>query len=190
MFESLNSEAGKGVGVQSASDCQAPVSRQEQDRVGGVSSPMHKQMTETYALTAGQRGMAQKSKKTKARKSRGIKTSGSRGTKSGSTPGLGKGRGVPRILPEAKPNPEDIGLPADASESSDTEDESVGSTHPLSHSPKESRSNQFALSPVTPPQEPLLPGDITSTVSDKPVTTEDSSPVPDSAQPSSSTPVK
>ncbi len=88
------------------------------------------------------------------------------------------------------PKPEDTQLPADASESADTEDESVGSEHPLSHSPWESKSDQFAPSLVTPPQEPLIPGGITTTVTDKPVSTQDPSPVPDSAQPSSSTPVK
>ncbi len=38
---SLNSETGRGVGEQSAPDCQTPVSRQEQNRAkGGVSSRM------------------------------------------------------------------------------------------------------------------------------------------------------
>ncbi len=43
---------------------------------------------------------------------------------------------------------------------------------------------------MTPPQEPSILGGITTTVTDKTVSTQDSSLVPDSARPSSSTPVK
>ena len=43
---------------------------------------------------------------------------------------------------------------------------------------------------MTPPQEPSIPGGITTTITDKTVSTQDSSPVPDSTRPSSSTPVK
>ncbi len=191
MSESLTSEVGRGVGVQSTPDHQASVSGQEQGPVGGsVSSRTRKQMTETNALTAGQRGMAQKPKKAKSRKSRGVKTSGSGGTKPGSVPSTGKGRAAVRLFPAPLPKPEDTRLPADAAESSDTEDESVGSAYLLSHSPRDSKSDQFAFSLVTPPQEPLIPGGITTTVTDKTVLTRDSSPVPDSARLSSSTPVK
>ncbi len=162
MSESLNSEAGWGADMQSTPDRQASVSGQEQSRVGGsVSSCTRKQKTLTYYLTASQWEMALRPKKAKSRKSRGVKTSGSGGTKPGSTPGLGKGSGVPRILFEPKPKPEDIRLPADASESSDTDDESVESAQPLSRSPQGSKPDQFALSLVTPPQEPLIPGGIT-----------------------------
>ncbi len=89
--------------------------------------------------------MAQKLKKAKARKSRGVKASGSGGTKPGSVPGAGKGRGAIRLFPAAVPKPEDIRLPASASESLDTEDVSDGDTKPLSHSPRESKSDQFAF---------------------------------------------
>ncbi len=77
LSESLNSEAGTGAGMQSTPDRQASVSGQEQGSVGGsVSSHTCKQMTKTYALTAGQRGMAQRMKKAKSQKSRGVKASG------------------------------------------------------------------------------------------------------------------
>ncbi len=79
MSASLNSEAGTSVGVQSTSDCQAPVSGEEQNRVkGGVSS-----RTMTQSLIGGHRGLAQKPWKVKTRKSRGVKTSGSGGAKPG-----------------------------------------------------------------------------------------------------------
>ncbi len=53
MSASLNSEAGRGTGVQSASDHHAPVSGQEQNRVReGVSSRTRKQTVTTY-LTGG-----------------------------------------------------------------------------------------------------------------------------------------
>ncbi len=76
------------------------------------------------------------------------------------------------------------------SESSDTGKESEEGTLPPSHSQQGSKSDQFALSPVTPPQRTSTPGDVTTTVTDNPVLTQDPSPVPDSARPSSSTPVK
>ena len=70
------------------------------------------------------------------------------------------------------------------------EEESDGGTKLPSHSPEESKSDQFALSPVTPPQGLSTPGDITTTVTDNPVLTQDSSPVLDNARLSSSTPDK
>ncbi len=177
--------------MKSTLDRQASVSRQEQGSVGGsVSSRTHKQTTTTYFLIAGQHGMPTKPKKGKSWKSRGVKASGIRGIKPGSAPSLGKGRGVPHILLKPKPNPEDIRLPADASESSDTDDESIGSAQPLSRSPQESKTDQFALSLVTPPQGPLIPGGITTAATDQTGSIQDSSPVIDSTRPSSSTPVK
>ncbi len=108
MPESLNSEAGRGPGMQSTPDRQASVSGQGQGHVGGsVSSRMRKQMTETYALTAGQREMALKPKKGKAGKSKGVKAPGLGETKPGSAPNLGKVTGEPHILLEPKTNPED-----------------------------------------------------------------------------------
>ncbi len=66
MSASLNSEAGRGVGMQSAPDRQTPVSEQEQDRGrGGMSSHMRNRTEITY-LTGGQRGMVHKRKKAKA----------------------------------------------------------------------------------------------------------------------------
>ncbi len=191
MSESLNSETGRGAEVLSTPDCQTSASGQEQGSVGSsVSLRTSKQTMLTYYLTAGQQGMALKPNKVKSRKSRGVKASGSGGTKPSSAPSLGKGKGVPRILLEPKPKPDDIRLLADASESSDTEDENVVSAQLLSRSPQESKPDQFALSPVTPPKEPLIPGDITTPVTDIAVSTQDSSSVPGSTRPSSSTPVK
>ncbi len=85
--------------------------------------------------------------------------------------------------------PESLRLP-DNSESSDTDEESEEGTPPLSPSLQESKSDQFALSPVIPPQGTTTPGDVTIVVTDAPVSAQDPSPVPDDAQPSSSTPVK
>ncbi len=96
MSESLNSDVGRGAGMQSTPDHQASVSGQEQDCVGGsVSSHTRKQTTTTY-LTAGQWEMAQKPKKAKSQKSRGVKASGSGGTKPGLVLSMGKGRGAER----------------------------------------------------------------------------------------------
>ncbi len=78
--------------------------------------------------------------------------------------------------------PEDIRFPDDASESSDSGDENVKSAQPLSHSPWENKSDQLVLSPETSPQEPIIPGDITTAVTDVAVTTQDSLPVPDSTR--------
>ncbi len=146
MSGSLNSKAGGSVGVQSTPDHQAPVSGQEQNRVqGGVLSRTQKQTT-TTSLTARHRGMAQKPRKAKARKSRGVKAFASGGTKPGSVPGAGKGRGAVRLFPAATPKSENFQLPVSASESSNAEDESDEGTQPPSHSPKESKSEHFALS--------------------------------------------
>ncbi len=142
---------------------------------------------ETTYLTAGYRGLVQKLRKAKTGKSRGVKASGSGGDKPGSVSGKGIRRGAVHLLPPPK---QDIRLPAETSESLDTEEESDGGVQPPSYSPRGSKSDQFALSPVTPPQELSTPGDITTTVTDNPVLTQDSSPVLDSARPSSSTPVK
>ncbi len=85
--------------------------------------------------------------------------------------------------------PESVRLP-DNSESSDTDEESEEGALPLSPSPKESKSDQFALSPVTPPQGTHTPGDVTIVVTDTPVSAQDPSPMPDNARASSSTPVE
>ncbi len=187
MSASLNSGAGMSVGVQSTSDHKAPVSGREQGRTkGSVSSRTRKQTTTTY-LTAGQRGLAQKPRKAKTRKAKGVKTS--EGAKPGLVPGAGKGRGVLRVLPTTTLKPESVQLP-DNSESSDTDEESEEGTLPPSHCPQESKSDQFALSLVIPPQGTSTPGDVTTVVTDTPVSAQDLSPVPDDARPSSSTPAK
>ncbi len=130
----LNSEARRGVGVQSTPDSQAPVSGQEQSHTkGGVLSRTRKQ-TMTTSLTAGHRRMAQKLKKAKAQKSRGV--SGSGGTKPGLVLGAGHRRGPVRPLLKATLKPESVQLPDDMSESSDTDEESDGGKPPSSHSPK------------------------------------------------------
>ncbi len=176
--------------MQSTSDCQAPVSRQERERAkGGVSSRTRKQMT-TQSLTGGHCGLAQKLRKAKTRKSKGVKTSGSGGAKPGLVPGAGRGRGSARPLLEATLKPESVRLPDNSSESSDTDEESEEGVLPPSHSQQGSKSDQFALSPVTPSQGTSTPGDVTTMVTDNPALAQDPSPVPDSARPSSSTPVK
>ncbi len=75
----------------------------------------------TLSLTACKCGLAQKLKKANACKPRGVKASGSGGAKPGSVSSKGIGRGSVRLLPPPKLDPEDVRLPADASESSDTE---------------------------------------------------------------------
>ncbi len=191
MSKSLNSGAGRASDVQSTSDRQASVSGQKQGCVGGsVSSRTRKQMTTIYSLTAGQQGMALKPKKAKSQKPRGVKASGSGGTKSGSVLSTGKGRGAVHLFPAPVPKLEDTRLPDDASESSDTEDENVESAQLLSRSPQENKLDQFALSPVAPPKKPLIPGVITTPVTDVAITAQCPSPVPDSTHLSSSIPVK
>ncbi len=60
MSASLNSGAGPSVGMQSTSDCQTPVSRQEREHgKKGVSSRTRKQTT-TYSLNTRQQELAQK----------------------------------------------------------------------------------------------------------------------------------
>ncbi len=189
MSASLNSGAGLSVGVPSTSDCQAPVSGQEQGRKKGSMSSRTRKQTMTAYLTASQRGMAQKPRKAKIRKSKGVKTSGSEGAKPGLVPGAGRGRGAVRLLPDTPLKPESVQLP-DNAESSDTDEESEEGTLPPSHFLQEGKSDQFALSPVIPPQGTSTPGDSTTVVTDTPVLVQDPSPVPDGARPSSSAHVK
>ncbi len=133
--------------------------------------------------------MTQKPKKAKARKSRGVKASGSGGIKPGSVQGAGRGRGSFCPLLEATLKPESVQLP-DNSASLNTDEESEEGTLPPSHSHPGSKSDQFALSPVTPPQGTSTPGDVTTTLTDNPVLAQDPSPMLDSARLSSSTPVQ
>ncbi len=177
MSASLNSEAGGSVGVQSTPDRQAPVSGQEQSRFRRRMWSRTRKQTTNQSLTAGHHGMAQQLKKAKTRKSRGVKASGSGGSKPGLVPGAGRGRGAIRLLPVAAPKLESVQLPTDTSESSDTDEESDGGVQSPSHSSKESKSDQFALPQVTLPQGLSTPGGITTTVTDNPVLTQDSSPV-------------
>ena len=65
-----------------------------------------------------------------------------------------------------------------------------GGALPPSPSHQESKSDQFALSPVIPPQGTSTPGDVTTVVTNTTVSAQDPSPVPDDARPSSSTPAK
>ncbi len=186
MFESPEAE---GSDLQSTSDRQASVSRQKQDHgSGAVSSRTCKQMT--YSLTDGQRGMAKKQKKAKSRKPRGIKTMVSEGTEPRSVSSIGNGRSAASLLPEPVRKPEAVSLPDDPFESDDSEDENAGGAPLLSCSPMESKSDQLAPQMVPPPKESLIPGDVTSLVTNAAVTSQDCSPVHDSACPSSSTPVK
>ncbi len=103
---------------------------------------------------------------------------------------LVKGGGSTHSLLEAILKAESVRLPDNSSESSDTEEEGEEGTLPPSHSPKEGKSDQFVLSPVTPPKGLSTPGGITTMVTDNPVLAQDPSPVLDNARPSSSTPVK
>ncbi len=189
VFEFPNSEMGRESDVRSTSDRQASVSRQKQGcGSGAISSRTHKKMT--YSLTDGQRRMAQKPKKAKSRKPQGVKTLVSGRTEPGSVSGTGKGRGTARLFPDPVCQPEHVDLPEDTSGFDDSEDENVGGAQPLSRSPMENKSDQLALPMVTPPNESLIPGDITSLVTKVSVMTQDLSAVPDSAWPSSSTPVQ
>ncbi len=127
---------------------------------------------ENYSLTTRQQKLTLKPRKTKARNTRGVKASDAKGTKSGLVPGAGRGRGVVSLLPNIKAGPESVQLP-DTSESSDTEEEDEASAHPPSHSLQESQPNQFALSPVIPPQGTSTLGDVTTLVTDTPVLVQD-----------------
>ncbi len=146
--------------------------------------------TTTISLTSRQQELAQKPRKAKTQKSKGVKASGSGGAKPGLVPGAGRGRGAVRLLPNTTLKPEAVRLPDNSSESSDTDEESKEGTLPPSHSQQESKSDQFALSPVIPPQGTSTPGDITTTVADSPILVQDSSPVHDDTRPSSLTPAK
>ena len=189
MSASLNTGAGPSVDMQSTSARQTPVSGQECGRgKKGGSLRMRKQTT-TYSLTTCQQELAQKPRKAKTRKAKGVKTSGSEGAKPGLVPGAGKRRGVLRVIPTTTPKPESVQLP-DNSESSDTDEESEEGTPPPSQSLQESKSDQFALSLVIPPQGTSTPGDVTTVVTDAPVSVRDPSPVPDNARLSSSAPAK
>ncbi len=75
MSASLNSEAESGIGVQSTSAHNTPVSGQESGHgKKSKSSRTHKQM-KTYSLTTRQQELAPKTRKAKARKPKGVKTS-------------------------------------------------------------------------------------------------------------------
>ncbi len=175
--------------MQSTPAHQASVSGQGSGSGKKGKSLRTRKQTETYSLTTRQQTLTLKPRKAKTRKAKGLKTSGSEGAKSGLVPGAGKGRGVYRVIPTTTPKPESIQLP-DTSESSDTDEESEEGTPPPSHSLQESKSDQFALLPVIPPQRTSTPGDVTTLVTDTPVLVQDPSPLPDDARPSSSTPVK
>ncbi len=189
MSASLNSEAGPGAGVQSNPAHQASVSGQGSGSEKRNKSSRSRKQMKTYSLTTHQQTLTPKPRKAKARKTKGVKTSGSEGAESGLVPGAGRGRGAVRLLPNTKPIPESIQLP-DTSESSDTDEESEEGTCPPSHSLQESKSDQFGLSPVIPPQGTSTPGDVTTLVTDTPILVQDPSIMPDDARPSSSTPVK
>ncbi len=189
MSASLNSGAEPGAGVQSTSTQPTPVSGQGSGSgKRGRSARLHKQM-ETYSLTTRQQKPTPKTRKDKARAAKGVKASGTEGTKSGLVPGAGRGRGLTRLLPTIKPKLESVRLP-DHSESSDPEEGDEGGTQPPSHSHQENKSDQFALSPVIPPQGTSTPGDVTTSVTDTPVLPQDPSPVSNDTLPSSSAPVK
>ncbi len=117
------------------------------------------------------------------------KASDAKGTKSGLVPGAGRGRGVVSLLPNINPGPESIQLP-DTSEFSDTEEEGEVSAHSPSHSLQGSQPDQFALSPVIPPQGTSTPGDVTTPITDTPVLVQDPSPMSNDALPDSATSVK
>ncbi len=189
MSASLNSGAEPGVGIQSTSTQPTPVSGQGSGSGKRGRSSRSRKQTETYSLTTRQQKLTPKTRKAKARTAKGVKASGTEGAKSGLVPGAGRGRGLARLLPTIKPKPESVQLP-DHSESSDPEEEGKGGMQPPSHSHQENKSDQFALSLVIPPQGTSTPGDVTTSVTDTPVLTQDPSPVSNDALPSSSAPVK
>ncbi len=189
MSASPNSEAGLSVDVQSTSAHQTPVSGQERGRGKKGGSLRTRRQTTTYSLTTRQQETPPKTRKAKAQKARGVKTSGSDGAKPGLVLGAGKGRGVLRAALAIAPNVESGQLP-DSFESSDTDEESEEGTPSPSQPLQESKSDQFVLSPVIPPQGTSTPGDVTTVVTDAPVSLRDQSPVLSDARPSSSTPVK
>ncbi len=122
--------------------------------------------------------MAGKLKKVMSRKHRGVKTLVSGGTEPGSVSSIGKGRGAARLFPEPVCNPEDVGLLDDHFETADSEDKNAGGAVSLSRYSTEIKSDQLALSTVTPPKESLIPGDITYLVTNVTVMTQGPSPVP------------
>ncbi len=150
MSESLNSEDGPGAGVQSTPVQQASLSGQGSGSGKRNKSSRSRKHMETYSLTTRQQKPTPKPKKAKARKAKGVKTSGSEGAKPSLVPGAGKGKGIRRFVATTTPKPESVQLP-ESSESSDSEEESEEGTHPPSHSLEESKSDQFALSPVISP---------------------------------------
>ncbi len=187
MPASLNSEAGPGAGVQSTPAQQASVSEQG-SRSGKRNKSSHtRKQTETYSLTTHQQKLTPKTRKAKTRKAKGVKTSDSEGAKFSLVPGAGRGKGAVRLLPDTKPKPESVQLP-DSSESSDTDEENEEGTHPPSHSSRESKPDQSALSPLIPPQGTSTPGEVTTVVTDTPVLVQDPSSVPDDAHLSGSAP--
>ncbi len=189
MSASLNSGAETGAGVQSTSTQPTPVSGQGSGSGKRGRSARSRKQTETYSLTTRQQKLTPKIRKTKARTAKGVKASGTEGTKSGLVPGAGRWRGLASLLPTIKPKPRSIPLPV-SSESSDQEEEGEASAHLPLHSAQESQPDQFALSPVIPPQGTSTPGDVTTSVTDTPVLPQDPSPVSNDAPPSSSAPVK
>ncbi len=189
MSASLNSGARPGAGVQSTSTQPTPVSGQGSGSGKRGRFSRSRKQTETYSLTTRQQKLTPKTRKAKARNAKGVKASGTEGTKSGLVPGAGRGRGVVRLLPTIKPKLESVQLP-DHSDSSDPEEEGERGAQPPSRSHQENKSDQFALSPVIPPLGTSTSGDVTSSVTDTPVLTQDPSPVPNNALLSSSAPVK
>ncbi len=182
MSAALNSEAGGHVGMQSTPDRQTPVSGQEQGCVRrGVSSRTRKQ-TMTTSLTGGQRGMAQPPKKAKTRKSRGVKSSKPL-DQEGLSPAryrmLAEEERPPVSSPLLHPNRKVFNFRLTRL-SLRTQTKRVMGAY--NH-----KSDQFALSPMTPPQGLPTPGGITTRVTDNPVLAQDPSPVLDSARSNRST---
>ncbi len=174
MSASLTSGAEPGAGVQSTSTQPTPVSGQGSGSGKRKKSSRSRKQMETYSLTTRQQKLTPKLRKTKARNAKGVKASDAKGTKYGLIPGAGRGRGVVSLLPNIKPGPESVQLP-DTSEFSGTEEEDEASAHSPSHSLQESQPDQFALSPVIPPQGASTPGDVTTLVTDTPVLVQDPS---------------
>ncbi len=113
MSASMNSEAGLGVGVQSTSAHQAPVSGQESGHgKKGKSLRTCKQM-KTYSLTTCQRELAPNPRKAKVQKAKGVKTSGSDGLRLAWFQVLVRGEESSHyhVIPTTMLKPESVQLP-------------------------------------------------------------------------------
>ncbi len=143
------------------------------------------------SLTSCLRGKARKQKKVKPKKKRGVKNPLSEWAKPGSVTRTGKGRGTIRMFPQPESRPQNIALPSssESDDSRDSREETIGGTTKHSCSPLGGKPDQVTPQMVTHPMGTQTQGDVTSPVTGSAVTSQDNSPVHDSARPSSPTTV-